>query len=169
MNKKNPFIKKPCPFCGCDNPQFQKYKFGDGYLVKCPECWALTKVKQTWLAAYDAWEYGEWSDETLEFIKNPRTPKIMDSTGAVRLASAILQDAGNAYRWHLRQYRNAKSDTERKKYEYECERDEKYLRESPFIHFLSMSGDDVIAQIKRQVSKDGSRKSYRTIIGKEEE
>ena len=84
MMNENYFIDRACPFCGWSSPRFENYKYGEGYLLKCPECWAVTKVKGTWLAAYDAWNNEEWSEESIRHKLNPRSSKTMDTEGAIR-------------------------------------------------------------------------------------
>jgi len=166
--KESYFLTKPCPFCGNESPRIMPYRWGIGMVVRCPNCWSITKVKHTRLLAIDAWENGEWSEETLAFANNPRTAENIDITGAIRLASAILSDAADEYRFHLRMLWSAKSEAERKRHQYDIDRCEKYFRTNPFIHFLPLTGDDVIAQLRRQVEKEGKYSNgYRTIIRKD--
>lgn len=159
---KNYFLTKSCPFCGCDNPQFQKYKFGDGYLVKCPECWALTKVKQTWLAAYDAWEYGEWSDETMELTEHPRSSEDMDLQGALRLSEAILEDAGDEYKYYYKMMLTSRSERERNKYKYDAERmEERFFKGDSIIKALPIDGDSVVKTLQKQVEEELEKNEVR--------
>lgn len=147
---KNYFIDRDCPFCGCDNPKFEKNKFGDGYLVKCPECWAITKVKDTWQGAYDAWNNGEWSEITIKLAENRRNPKNMDDDACLNLAAAIIEGAADDYKWWYRKHLYNKYDMSAK---YEVMRIERDIINNPLIHIFTMSGEDIIKEFRRQVEE----------------
>lgn len=159
---KTPFLTKPCPFCGCNKPQLQPYKYGDGLLVKCPECWAITQVKQTWLAAVDAWEEGEWSKETKELSENPRTSDEMDLSGALRLAEAILEDAGDEYKYYYKMMLTSRSERERNKYKYDAEKmEERFFKGDSIIKALPIDGDSVVRTLQKQVEEELEKNEVR--------
>ena len=165
---------KPCPFCGWKRPQLQPYKYGsptqewhegDGLVVQCPECWAIPPVKMTWLQAVDAWENGEWSDITKEFANNPRNPETMDVSGALKLAEAVLEDAGSEYKWYLKQAKKGKTDYEKRKYELDAERMERnFFKGDSIIKALPIDGDDVVKTLRRQVEDEDKKKNKRRYV-----
>lgn len=153
---KTPFLTKPCPFCGFNKPQLQEYKYDEGgYVVKCPECWAITPVKQTWLSAVDAWENGDWSEVTKDLSEHPRASEEMDLHGALKLAEAILEDAGNEYKYYYRKMLSSKSQAERNKYRYDAERmEERFFKGESIIKALPIDGEAVVRTLQRQVEKE---------------
>ena len=77
----------------------------------------------------------------------------MTDEGALRLASAILEDASKEYRIIYKAYlqKNYKKNSD---LIHRKERLEKMFRTIPFIHMLSMSGDDVIKKLQDQVKEE---------------
>ena len=157
---RSPFITEACPFCGFDKPQLQVYQYGIGMIVKCPECWAITKVKHTWLSACDAWNNGEWSEETLNFAKHKRTPQNMDDNGVLLITEAILTDACKCYRWHYRRLKERPND---KHEQEEVEKIEKLFRTSPMMNVLPLTGEDIIIKLRREVDKGCDKRKNRIV------
>ena len=91
----------------------------------------------------------------------------MNNDGAIRLVCAILFEAAEDYKKHLRWLKKSKGEAERKCNQYEVDRDEKFFRTTPFVHFLPISGDDIITQLRRQVEREDKQSGYRTIIRKD--
>lgn len=146
-----PLLANPCPFCGDKHPQLQEYSYGRGMVVRCPQCWAITKVKFTWLAAVDDWQGGKFSKETV--MLNNKTTMNMD--GAFRLAEAVLEDAGNEYKWYLIRAKTSKSEKEKAKWKYEADRMEKmFFKGNSIIKALPIDGDEVVKTLQKQVEKE---------------
>jgi hypothetical protein len=153
---KTPFLTKPCPFCGDTHPQLQEYKYADfGMVVRCPQCWAITPVKMTWLSAVDAWENGEFSEETKMLSES----KPINIDGALRLAEAVLEDAGNSYKWLYRKTLTAKSQRERDENAFKMARMEKtFFKGDSILKLLPIDGDNAIKTLRRQVEKEFEKK-----------
>ena len=148
---KTPFLTKPCPFCGCTKPQLQLYKYETGMIVKCPECWAITPLKLTWLSAVDAWENGEFSEITLELSE----PREIDIHGALRLVEAVLEDAGNVYKHLLRKRETATTENDRLKWDRDVKRmEENFFKGDSIIKALPIDGEDAIKKLQHQVEKE---------------
>jgi len=162
---ETPFITKPCPYCGYKKPQLQPYQYGDGLLVKCPECWAITPVKQTWLSAVDAWENGEWSEETVYYANHKRTPESMNDDGAINLACIILEDTAKEYLWMLKKLQTVCSLPKQREEEAKkiAQFEKRYFLENPMIDALPITGEDVIIKLRRKFAEKGVKRTNRSI------
>ena len=166
-NLIRPYVKhKPCPFCGCDKAVMMRNRYGEGYFIRCPECWAITKEKFTWLATVDAWENGEWSEETIYFRDHKRDAKTMNDDGALLLAEAIVGEAAHDYKYWLKRMKKPLSPAEKKSAEHAIKNlEERFFKGNPIMKVFPMSGDDVISNLKKQVERDEMKRKNRSLKG----
>lgn len=74
----------------------------------------------------------------------------MNEYGYVTLASEVISAAIDDYKSILHRYKKAKSDIERKKLEYDLMQTEKFFNNSPLMAVLTISGEELIKELRRQ-------------------
>lgn len=158
---------KKCPFCGKKLAKLEESHYDPGFVVRCSECFAITKIADTETEAVDFWNDEIFTDVTVRLSK----PHEIHVDGALALTEKILSDEVEVYQaMYAVIESNHFKNRDQEMIKARLDLMENFFTHHPVIAGIPVDGKDAFQSVRRKAKRivEERRKKGDPIATKEE-